>query len=777
MPERFNPASTTVMPVIEGCMLTNLLKNATGDEENSEKTQCMRSRKSDALWLRNRHRMHVHELAREKAVGGKENSEKTRCMGSGKSDTLWLCNRCRMHGACAQTHSRRGPVTRRTQRRCSAWGVESQTCYGYAIATGCMHTNLLEKATGDEENSGKTWRMRSRKSDALWLHNRRRMHVHELTHEKAAGGEENSEKTRCMRSGKSDALRLRNRRSRETLLTEMHFICSYHGQFRLTLMYQNVFKDAMQAVGNVMGLINSIITADRTSLSCLKTSLLDEDEGSDIESSFFDEEYRSADNEPDGRQEHQDPLIMPEDNATIEDFRATNVFGQALRDLQLRYVSLQQQMQKLKAHNTQLKIKCSKRGAHANRDTQSKVVVKYDTNIRALGRCFGVTVWSWVPPAAWSYTEHPAIDPGDADQFTNQTTRVMALSAEMFDFLDFQAAFNFGVGQGKATTIGNVRLSAGEIFGLPQEWFSSTYDRASNLDLQRLLKGNGDKYLLLTPVLFPAEVSQIIKIALFGRNALHSGRRSGPKTSGENWQITSTTPHMVAWAANLVDTQYNPKGARSGIDYLGNFDRYLQLLLSLDLARLKSLLAFLNVLIFSDKASVVHNETEDDTDLDVIAQEMNACAITMTRNPVPVAPLTHTTVTDEHGSFFTNTITRTMALAHTVSPHAAINYVAAIPRARSVPDHHATAVEADPAAHTPFTSAMRPHLSHPQMETPLTVVQTLSLAPGSSSHVNYPGTESTVEQQLPTAFQKLNVQDSIVQMPRAGAEVKMNLPK
>ncbi|KZT02194.1 uncharacterized protein LAESUDRAFT_717073 [Laetiporus sulphureus 93-53] len=249
---------------------------------------------------------------------------------------------------------------------------------------------------------------------------------------------------------------------------------------------------------------------------------------------------------------------MPEDNAMIEDFRATNVFGQALRDLQLCYVSLQQQMQKVKAHNTQLKIKCSKRGAHANRGTQSKVVAKYDTNIRALERRFGVTVWLWVPPAAWSYAERPVIDPEDTDWFTNQTTRAMALSAEMFDFLpahlhklmrlsDFQLAFNFGVGQGKATAIDNVRLSAGEIFGLPQEWFSSTYDHASNLDLQQLLKGNGDKYLLLTPVLFPAEVREQCP-----KNALHSGGCSGPKTSRENQQITGITPHMVTWAANLA---------------------------------------------------------------------------------------------------------------------------------------------------------------------------------------------------------------------------------
>ncbi|KAG1735739.1 uncharacterized protein EDB91DRAFT_1250365 [Suillus paluster] len=381
---------------------------------------------------------------------------------------------------------------------------------------------------------------------------------------------------------------------------------------------------------------------------------------------------------------------------------------QEVKNAQLENQALKERLRTMEEQN---KVVSANKGRRKQDTAVSEDIVAFEGELKVCAKRYGLMVNMFPPPAALLKTTLPNPLPpfNTAAQYATTGSQELACLAELYDTLPqhlhhlvpmnrFSNVFSKAVCASRASELNKLRSAAGQIFELPQHYFTILYARDAEPDICRLLGITGkagELYPLLPPLLFPGNIADRTRKTLFGnwqpiaktlscclkgRTSLsnESRRQGGAPPNAVKWGVTAVTPGAVAWAivANIFllspdqDFPQEGKGKTSRINY-STLYTFLKELLLCDWEKpcLKGIIKHINTFDLADDlqeemclaqlglaAEVEENLSDDedvhDANIDILTKNTGAITIHESDEvpgpPGPTLSLTNDTVTSTH---------------------------------------------------------------------------------------------------------------------------------
>ncbi|RXW17145.1 hypothetical protein EST38_g8707 [Candolleomyces aberdarensis] len=260
------------------------------------------------------------------------------------------------------------------------------------------------------------------------------------------------------------------------------------------------------------------------------------------------------------------------------------------RELKLEKADLKRKAKEAKQRNNGASNSGSKR-----KSDRTNKQLSNDDRIALIGKKFFVMNEPFVPPNAFMFDKITSIDVANPARYKDDETSLAVLQREIWEttpedlrgLLKATAHFR-DVFRGK---------------GGPVAVYATNTDRSEIPECLRFFKRPGTpKFSKYAPVIFPDGKEDMDKIfhtlhlaliakAMFGKTSIEfdengkAKKPKGPPTVGVLWNVTETTPGLVATAAvlavfyNSPDTEFKAEGNKTKINYQRPFNLYKQIIL------------------------------------------------------------------------------------------------------------------------------------------------------------------------------------------------------
>ncbi|KAG1847176.1 hypothetical protein DFJ58DRAFT_843266 [Suillus subalutaceus] len=209
--------------------------------------------------------------------------------------------------------------------------------------------------------------------------------------------------------------------------------------------------------------------------------------------------------------------------------------------------------ERLHAVEEQNKVLSANKRHRKQDNTVSKDILAFEAELKICAKQYGLMINMFPPPAALLKVTLPNPVPpfNTAARYATTGLQEIATLAELYDTLPqhlhhlvpmnrFSHVFSKVLCAGHASELNKLRSAAGQIFNLPQHYFTISHTRDMEPEIRQLLgiTGKASKSYPLLPPMF-----QGISLTALAKHYL-----GGAPPNAVKWGVTAVTPGAVAWA-------------------------------------------------------------------------------------------------------------------------------------------------------------------------------------------------------------------------------------